>query len=98
MTNVLKMYKVGVFMAARGQIAKNYIGNKIIEIFKRDFIKVEDKKIYLLADDGDNGRVQIAISMTCPKDQDNIVINTEEDGFTQEERDEVNALLTRLGL
>ena len=59
-------------MAVRGQIAKNYIGNKIIEIFKRDFIKVEDKKIYLLADDGDNGKVQIAISMTCPKEQENI--------------------------
>ena len=86
-------------MAARGQIAKNYIGNKIIEIFQRDFIKVEDKKIYLLADDGDNGKVQIAISMTCPKEQENIVSTSiDENSYTQEEKDEVNKILERLGL
>ena len=86
-------------MALRGQIAKNYIGNKIVEIFKKDFIKVEDKKIYLLVDDGENGKVQIAISMTCPKEQENTFVqSTEEDNYTQEEKDEINNLLTRLGL
>ena len=86
-------------MALRGQVAKNYIGNKIVEIFKKDFIKVEDKKIYLLVDDGENGKVQIAISMTCPKEQESTFIqSTEEDNYTQEEKDEINNLLTRLGL
>ena len=80
---------------AKGQNAKNLIGNKIVEIFKKDFIKVEDKKIYLWADDGDVERVQIAISLTCPKDQDIIDENSE---YVSGSDDEINRLIMELGL
>lgn len=53
-------------MAARGSIAKVEVENKIKEAFGSDFAGVADKKIYVWADDGGE-RVQIAISMTCPK-------------------------------
>lgn len=79
---------------AKGQQAKNYVGNTIIETFKKDFIKVEDKKIYLWADDGDE-KIQIAISMTCPKDQ---VYADDGIEYQQSADDEVNRLIKELGL
>lgn len=51
---------------AKGSNAKVIVENKIKEAFGNDFIGVADKKIYVWADDGGE-RVQIAISMTCPK-------------------------------
>lgn len=51
---------------AKGANAKIVVENKIKEAFGNDFIGVADKKIYVWADDGGE-RVQIAISMTCPK-------------------------------
>lgn len=53
-------------MAAKGSIAKVEVENKIREAFGSDFAGIADKKIYVWADDGGE-RVQIAISMTCPK-------------------------------
>ena len=51
---------------AKGANAKIVVENKIKEAFGSDFVGVADKKIYVWADDGGE-RVQIAISMTCPK-------------------------------
>lgn len=51
---------------ARGSIAKNSVEQKIIEAFGTDFVGIADKKLYVWADDGGE-KVQIAISMTCPK-------------------------------
>jgi hypothetical protein len=51
---------------AKGANAKVVVENKIKEAFGNDFIGIADKKIYVWADDGGE-RVQIAISMTCPK-------------------------------
>ena len=51
---------------ARGATAKEKVENKIKEAFGADFVGVYDRKIYVWADDGGE-RVQIAISMTCPK-------------------------------
>lgn len=51
---------------ARGDIAKSYVGNKLQKAFGEDFIGYIDKKYYLWANDGGE-KVQIAISMTCPK-------------------------------
>ena len=79
---------------AKGQQAKNYVGNKIVETFKKDFIKVEDKKIYLWADDGDE-KIQIAIYMTCPKDQ---VYADDGTDYQQSADDEINRLIKELGL
>lgn len=53
-------------MAAKGTIAKQKIAQKIAEIFGADFIGEIDKKLYLWCEE--NGeRIQVAISMTCPK-------------------------------
>jgi hypothetical protein len=51
---------------AKGAVAKEEVTKKIAEAFGQDFVGVADKKIYVFADDGGE-RVQIAISMTCPK-------------------------------
>ena len=51
---------------ARGAIGKQNVINKIKEAFGADFIGEYDKKIYVYTQE--NGeRVQIAISLTCPK-------------------------------
>ena len=51
---------------AKGNIAKQNVVKKIQEIFGADFIGEVDKKIYVWTQE--NGeRVQVAISLTCPK-------------------------------
>jgi hypothetical protein len=51
---------------AKGSIAKQQVVNKIQAAFGSDFIGEYDKKIYVWGQE--NGeRVQIAISLTCPK-------------------------------
>ena len=53
---------------ARGTIAKNNVINKIKQAFGADFIGEYDKKIYVYSQE--NGeRIQIALSLTCPKVQ-----------------------------
>lgn len=56
---------------ARGSVAKEKVAEKIKTAFGSDYIGEVDKKIYVYADDGGE-RVQIALSMTCPK----VMINT----------------------
>lgn len=51
---------------AKGAVAKEKVEKKIAEAFGADFIGNFDKKIYVWANDGGE-RVQIAISLTCPK-------------------------------
>ena len=51
---------------ARGNIAKESVIKKIANEFGADFIGEYDKKVYVWANDGGE-RVQIAISLTCPK-------------------------------
>ena len=53
-------------MAARGTIAKTKAEEIIKNAFGDNFIGIADKKLYVWADDGGE-KVQIAISMTCPK-------------------------------
>lgn len=51
---------------AKGQIAKDLVEKKIISAFGADYVGTVDKKIYVQA--LENGeKVQIAISLTCPK-------------------------------
>lgn len=51
---------------AKGQEAKQHLIDMLSSHFKEDFIGVVDKKVYLwLPEDG--GKVQIALTMTCPK-------------------------------
>jgi hypothetical protein len=51
---------------AKGSIAKEVVAKKIAQIFGADFVGEFDKKLYVWVEE--NGeKVQIAISMTCPK-------------------------------
>ena len=51
---------------AKGQIAKDLVEKKIQAAFGADYVGTFDKKIYVTA--MENGeKVQIAISLTCPK-------------------------------
>ena len=51
---------------AKGAIAKQNVIKKIQEIFGADFIGEVDKKIYVWTQENGD-RVQVAISLTCPK-------------------------------
>lgn len=53
-------------MAVKGSVAKAEVENKIASAFGADFIGSVDKKLYVWAKE--NGeKVQVAISLTCPK-------------------------------
>ena len=64
---------------AKGSIAKESVIKKIAYEFGADFIGEYDKKIYVWANDGGE-RVQIAISLTCPKNPIEIAANVDTDG------------------
>lgn len=55
-------------MAARGTTAKANVVEKIKKIFGEDYIGESSNKYYVWADD-DGEKVQIAIALTCPKNQ-----------------------------
>lgn len=88
---------------AKGNIAKAAVENKIKEAFGADYIGVFDKKLYVYADDGGE-RVQIALTMTCPKTFVGVDTPIEApDVFqpaeiSQEEQDNLRALIEKLGL
>lgn len=98
---------------AKGAMAKQLVENKIAQVFGNDFIGNIDKKLYVWADDGGE-RVQIAISMTCPKVFVGDAVDTGALDFeamtpikapepapaeiTKEETDNLTALMERLGL
>lgn len=52
----------------RGDLAKKYVSDTIINAFGASYLTTQDKKIYLNVPDGPGGEiVQIALSMTMPK-------------------------------
>ena len=54
----------------RGDLAKQYVSDTIINAFGTAYLTTQDKKIYLNVPDGPGGEVvQIALSMTMPKVQ-----------------------------
>lgn len=107
---------------ARGTEAKRQIIERIKVAFAEDFIGEYNSKIYVWANDGGAEKVQIAISLTCPKvevtagaaapavsnggwDFDAVASATptvtrsaESVEITQEEQDNIAALLKKLGL
>ena len=54
-------------MAAKGTVAKTQVTDKIKEAFGADFITVEGSKVYVWAEDSPGEKVQIALTLTCPK-------------------------------
>lgn len=53
-------------MAVKGATAKTVIIEKLKQTFGSDFVAVNDGKVYVMANDGTE-KVQICISMSCPK-------------------------------
>ena len=51
---------------AKGNIAKQNVTDMIKTAFGADYVGEFDKKIYVWADDGGE-KIQVALSMTCPK-------------------------------
>ncbi len=95
---------------AKGAIAKENVVKKIVEAFGEDFIGEQDKKVYVWG--MENGeKVQVAISLTCPKNpiggmnfemmpveksSESAVVETAE--ITQAEKDNVAELIKMLGI
>lgn len=97
---------------ARGNIAKEKVVEKISKVFGDDFIGEVNKKFYVWADDGGE-RVQIAITLTCPKvfveggaapvtsASANVFeqeLPREKVEVSQEEKDRINRLIKELNL
>jgi len=57
---------------ARGTEAKENVVAKIKEAFGQDFIGEFSKKIYVYANEGGE-KIQVAISLTCPKEPVNVI-------------------------
>ena len=64
---------------AKGSLAKDYVANRIKEAFGPDWVGEYDKKWYVWG--YENGeKIQICISMTCPKNPIGITVqNNDED-------------------
>lgn len=97
-------------MAAKGNEAKEIIITKLKEIFGQNFVGVFDKKVYINVEESSGELVQIALTLTCPKTYVGIdvssTVNTEtteaptnnDIEFTNQERENVQKLLSGLGL
>lgn len=58
---------------ARGTEAKKLVKAVLQQAFLADYLGEQNNKIYLEVDDGGEGRVQIAVTLTCPKTE--VIIN-----------------------
>lgn len=94
---------------AKGANAKVEVEKIIKEAFGSQFVGNVDKKIYVWADDGNGVKVQIAMSLTCPKvevgtktEDENGVVTSETQNkkfdITDEEQEKVKVLMNKLGL
>ena len=102
---------------ARGSQAKNKIAEKIKNLYGTDYVGESGGKYYVYENDGGE-KVQIAISLTCPKNPIGAIdmSNAFGDGLdfeaepvlaqtkfepaeiTEQEKDNLKALMDRLGL
>jgi hypothetical protein len=64
---------------AKGAVAKENVIKQLQSAFGSNFIGEFDKKIYVWANDGGE-QVQIAISLTCPKNPIEVAANVDTDG------------------
>lgn len=64
---------------AKGQEAKAKIANKLAEVFGQDWIGEYDKKYYLWSSESGE-RIQVCISMTCPKTPIEVATNVDTSG------------------
>ncbi len=88
----------------RGNTAKVNVAKKLQEAFGNDYVGEADKKYYVWADDGGE-RVQIALTMTCPKSfleaappkREAPELQVQETEFTTAELDRMRSNLRKLG-
>lgn len=104
----------------RGNDAKDWVANKLVEAFGDQYQGTYDKKYYISAPEaGEN--IQVCVTLTCPKIpvefdieaskkdvngawdfsggiKDSVVINVPPAEITQDEIDNLQALMARLGL
>lgn len=67
---------------AKGTEAKKLVEAVLQQAFKADYLGKQNNKIYLEVDDGGEGRVQIAVTLTCPKTEVLINKNNWEEEFS----------------
>lgn len=91
-------------MAVRGSIAKKEVEKKLAEAFGKDYLGEVNKKYYVQVPEN-NEMVQIAITLTCPKEnldfgsQDAAMpAATQNPQFTEKERENIAELMRRVGL
>lgn len=99
-------------MAIKGAIAKEAVIKKIAAAFGEDYLGEQDKKIYVQAYEGGE-KVQVAISLTCPKNpiggmnfemiQNNtatsaVTVKPEATEITDTEQAKINELMNMLGI
>ena len=99
-------------MAVKGSVAKATIEKKLKSLYTTDYIGKEGNKIYVWESDGAE-KVQIAITLTCPKIQldipqpdvtlegytaDGITSASGNKEITEEERSKLEAMLEKLNL
>ena len=79
---------------ARGAIGKENVTKKIAEAFGENFIGEFDKKLYVWANDGGE-TVQIAISLTCPKNpiQVDTTVDTDKGDWDFSDNPKVNTMV-----
>lgn len=74
----------------KGQIAKEYVKDQLIQIFGQDYIGEFDKKHYIWVNDGGE-KIQIAVALTCPKVYKGVdgttptVLNFEDDDISEKD-------------
>lgn len=94
-------------MAVKGTLAKETVTKKIQEAFGPDFLGIVDKKLYInVKENGEN--VQIAITLTCPKEnlefatapeaQTTSQVTPVSTQFTPQEKETIEELMRRVGL
>lgn len=100
-------------MAVKGTLAKESVIEKIKSAFGDNFVGIYEKKVYVWGEE--NGeRVQVCLSLTCPKTpigqvesftignrmefEEAIEVPTQTTEVTQEEKDTIAQLMSKLGL
>lgn len=82
-------------MAVKGQNAKTLLIQKLKDAYGDKFIGEVDKKVYVWETDGDGQDVQLAISISCPKNLINIDA-AQSSEITQEELNKVAEMLSKI--
>lgn len=96
---------------AKGAIAKEAVIKKIAAAFGEDYLGEQDKKIYVQAYEGGE-KVQVAISLTCPKNPiggmnfeafqinttESVAVKPEATEITDAEQNKIDELMKMLGI